>query len=537
MGRGTAASSFMTGFMSGYKFIDGIQAKKDKAEVAKQEAEAKLKKDNVDMNKSITTEVDRVTAKLDELEKAKQAIRLKSTMKPENRAKQLNAISDQEAALIEPMSKQLQSTSDNTKTDYLTPFAQKLEGIDMRHVGSYQQTDEDGNDNYFFADPERIKAFDSNNLLPDTQQHMSLSSQGVVNTKVLDQQIGDAKDNAPTYSDVPTNEQWTPVAYVPKTTTKSTETKYSERLISSYSEAEQKKLKAEGYISTDTISNATAVSFLKEDSANEKLWNERKFLLKKQDTKGLSTEEKRNLANLNEKLQTDTAIRNEKLELGKNLKDGFIGGDYTKLNIPNISDIESYENQTNFKNTANMKLLSDSESTLAVGQRLTTMLDKTKNETINRGVADNIVQTINGLRSDDAFNDMSSEDKAKHLSTVMAKTSIGNALAQYIKTISGTAVADAEYERLSKIFTTGDYNNIQSVRQAVTTFYDDLGFAHEQRLKDNVRAGGSAVLSKLRVHKERFPSKDKPKKDNPKRIQQGGNWFDAETHEFLGKVK
>lgn len=183
--------------------------------------------------------------------------------------------------------------------------------------------------------------------------------------------------------------------------------------------------------------------------------------------------------------------------------------DLSNIDIKDINKLQSIEDQTEGDKTSATfkKDIRDREQTISSGERLIERLDKIKPEKINRGIIDTVKQQATQLVSDDRFQNMSVADKEKALLTIGVNTAVGSALATYIKSISGTAVAEAEYNRLMKVFSTGNYSNIQSLKQAIKTFYDDAKYNHQAYLKNNIRSGGSFVLDKLYLHNKKYGSK------------------------------
>ena len=179
--------------------------------------------------------------------------------------------------------------------------------------------------------------------------------------------------------------------------------------------------------------------------------------------------------------------------------------DYSKIDIEDVNKLKAIEDKTNFKaGEAFKKDIRDREQTIEAGELLLGKLDKIGNEKVNRGIVDGIKQTAIQLVSDDGFERMSKEQKEKALLTIGINTAVGSALATYIKSISGTAVAEAEYNRLMKVFSTGNYSNIQSLKKAIGTFYDDAKHNHQAYLKNNIASGGSFALRKLRNHLNKY---------------------------------
>lgn len=165
-----------------------------------------------------------------------------------------------------------------------------------------------------------------------------------------------------------------------------------------------------------------------------------------------------------------------------------------------ISELQLQEENSNFKGIGDTekKNLRDMETTLFSGKRLMRKLGAIDSEEMERGVFDNMVSMAKKNISDTAWDSLSSEEKQSTLLTVGVNTSLGSALADYIKSISGTAVAEAEYNRLAKIFTAGNYTNIASLKEAIGTFYGDLENKYSARLRGSIEEGGSFILRKIK---------------------------------------
>lgn len=210
------------------------------------------------------------------------------------------------------------------------------------------------------------------------------------------------------------------------------------------------------------------------------------------------------------------------VEENSKLKSDIYAG---KTNIESVTredifKINAIERVSNFPGLGKKEkqLIRNSEQTLATGQRLTDVLNEIGNEKIHRGMFDTIQSKLQTWISDGSWDTMDEEAKKKALLSIRVNTKLGNALAQYIKSISGTAVAQSEYDRLLKVFTSGNFSNIQSLKESVGTFYSDLAESHHTRLNDNLLEGGSFILNKLKTHNKRFGSTEKEPKKEPNEI-------------------
>ncbi len=119
---------------------------------------------------------------------------------------------------------------------------------------------------------------------------------------------------------------------------------------------------------------------------------------------------------------------------------------------------------------ATVKTLTDEYVTLKQGYKLVDSVNKLDNEELNRGIADTGFQEMFKIFSDKSFDSMKPEEKAKVLQTVKFNTRLGSYLADYIKSMSGTAASDAEFARLKDVLTGGQFSNIQTLKSAISEF-------------------------------------------------------------------
>jgi len=176
-----------------------------------------------------------------------------------------------------------------------------------------------------------------------------------------------------------------------------------------------------------------------------------------------------------------------------------------------INKMVLFEKNAGFKVDATFaKEIIDGETTIFALDRLIKKLQPLKDDEAERGIVDSIKLKAQTLISDENWADLPEEEKRKHLLTIGINTSIGAALADYIKSISGTAVAEAEYNRLMNILTAGDYSNIQTLKEAIGMFTDDLKAKHFNKLKSNFLHKGSFVLNKIKQYNDKFGDSGKP---------------------------
>ena len=148
------------------------------------------------------------------------------------------------------------------------------------------------------------------------------------------------------------------------------------------------------------------------------------------------------------------------------------------------------------------KEINNDEVTIRSGRVLNNALSKVRPEEYERGVLDNIATKVKTIFSDETWESMDKKEKEKAILTIGLNTSLGSALAQYVKSISGAAVAEAEYNRLKDVFTAGNYSNIQSLRKSISTFYSNIERSYMVKLNSSIADGGSFILNKIKRHKE-----------------------------------
>ena len=84
----------------------------------------------------------------------------------------------------------------------------------------------------------------------------------------------------------------------------------------------------------------------------------------------------------------------------------------------------------------------------------------------------------------------------------MANTKTGSFLAKYIKSISGTAVAEKEYDRLANVLQGGgSFENIQTLKQSFSTFGMDLDRDMRSSFEANYLDNTSTVLDLTKKYK------------------------------------
>jgi hypothetical protein len=249
-----------------------------------------------------------------------------------------------------------------------------------------------------------------------------------------------------------------------------------------------------------------------QDSATSAGQLNRLIDLQKKEARGeeLTSDEKVEMTTLKQAKTPVTAQKNDLIDKGAPTIGHYLDNpeDIVNMKPSELNKIRAEERKTGLKGLGETekKYYTDTESTLYSGKMLMDTLDKIGNEEVGRGVIDNIETQFKTMISDKSWENMGEAEKRKQLITIGLNTSIGSALAQYVKSISGTAVAEAEFQRLLNIFTGGDMSNIQTLKKSVGTFYEDLSNTYGQKINDNLMDGGSFLFQKAKTNYDRFGS-------------------------------
>ena len=160
--------------------------------------------------------------------------------------------------------------------------------------------------------------------------------------------------------------------------------------------------------------------------------------------------------------------------------DGVSNKPVTLEDVNSVTTAEALTNTTGDK--ATVKTLTDNFTTLKQGYKLVDSVNSLSNDEIERGIVDQGLLEAKSLFSDSNFTKLSTEEKLKTLKTVKFNTRLGSYLADYIRSISGTAASEAEFERLKGVLIGGSFNNIQTVKTAINEFVK----VEDEKFKSNL---------------------------------------------------
>ena len=256
----------------------------------------------------------------------------------------------------------------------------------------------------------------------------------------------------------------------------------------------------------------------------------------------LSKDEEIRLDTLDKLFSTDNDEKRKILEKGLEITKKYKGNLFdAEIADEDIVNAKLYAQQAGIKpDTKANREFKDQFNTLKQGKRLTEEVNKLKDEEISRGLLDAGVQKLQTMLSDKAFKSKSPEEKAKVLKSIEMKTKLGKFLASYIKSISGTAVAEAEYKRLADLFGQDVLTNTQTLKTAVNTFVGELDEEFKNMAKTSLLDNPSTTLDLVKRYKELGGKDNKvvitgSEEDNKKTVEMSKNYL-GKTIRYNGKL-
>lgn len=161
-------------------------------------------------------------------------------------------------------------------------------------------------------------------------------------------------------------------------------------------------------------------------------------------------------------------IVSKSLELSNKFLNGVSNKEVTLEDVKAMTTTEALLGNSGDKKTA--QELTDNYTTLKQGYKLVDNVNKLGKEELDRGLVDQGLLSLKQLLGDNEFEKLPADKKASALQTIQFNTRLGSYLADYIKSISGTAASDAEFIRLKTVLTGGTFNNTQTLKTALTEF-------------------------------------------------------------------
>lgn len=209
---------------------------------------------------------------------------------------------------------------------------------------------------------------------------------------------------------------------------------------------------------------------------------------------------------LHELFSTDNDEKRDILKTGMGIVDKYYGeGNLFNQDISkeDIINTKLYAQQAGIKPDSKPNQdLKDQFITLKIGKRLDKEVSELKDDEISRGIIDTGIQKVSKLLGDETFKKLSDADKAKALKSIEMKTKLGKFLAKYINGISGTAVAEQEYNRLSELFSGSNLENTEALKQGVKTFVRELDKEFRNTAKTSLLDNPSTTLDLVSKYKK-----------------------------------
>jgi len=215
---------------------------------------------------------------------------------------------------------------------------------------------------------------------------------------------------------------------------------------------------------------------------------------------------------LNKLFSTDNDEKRQILSDGIKITSKYKGNLFDiDINDKDIIAAKLYAQQAGIKPDAKAnRELKDQFNTVKTGKRLVKEIEKLGDEELSRGLYDTGIQKMKKLLSDKKFEDMSEEEKAKALTSINMNTKLGMFLAKYIKSISGTAVAEAEYNRLKDLFSGSSFDNIQSLKEGVKAFVGELDTQFKDSLQTSLLDNPATTLDLAKRYKDLTKDEEAP---------------------------
>jgi len=233
-----------------------------------------------------------------------------------------------------------------------------------------------------------------------------------------------------------------------------------------------------------------------------------------QSTGDLSKENEIRLQVLDRLFKTDSDEKREILKTGIGITAKYKGQLFEEAMEITDDDIlasKLYAQQAGIKPDAKVNRdFKEEFNTVRHGRRLVEDVIALKDEELSRGIVDTGIKAVTKLLTDEGFKKLSKEDQAKQLKTIEMDTKLGMFLAKYIKSISGTAVADAEFTRLTNLFSGSQFNNVQTLRQGVVTFVKELDTNFKDSAQTNLIDNPSTTLDLVKRYRELDPMSEIP---------------------------
>lgn len=236
------------------------------------------------------------------------------------------------------------------------------------------------------------------------------------------------------------------------------------------------------------------------------------------------------------------AFNMEVSDVYKNVNDDKGELDIAKVNAMDADSIIDYETSwmnSGRKETKLGEKLRGTDASLRHALILNKKVQALSEEELSKGLADQGIKLLASKLSDKDFNELDPKDQKRILDTISFNSEVGTFLAAYIKSISGTAVAAAEYKRLSANLLGGEFSNTQAMKASFNGFTTGIYTELETNVKANYQdtKAGLRIARNLDGYKRQLNEKPKPaKQEESSFAPEIGDTqvYQGKTYEFTG---
>ena len=212
----------------------------------------------------------------------------------------------------------------------------------------------------------------------------------------------------------------------------------------------------------------------------------------------LTPDEKVKLDTYNQLFTTDNEQKRNILTKGISLVDKYYKGGLfnQKIAKDDVVNAKLYEQQTGYKvDDKSAKELKDNFVVVSAANKLNKKLSELKPEELNRGLEDTGLQKLRSYLGDGKLTE-------KDIKSIKFQSQLGKFVAEYLRSISGTAVAKDEFARINNILGGDNLKSIDAAKAAFGGFYSSLVNNFKTKLQANLLSAPSTTLDLARRFQE-----------------------------------
>ncbi len=172
------------------------------------------------------------------------------------------------------------------------------------------------------------------------------------------------------------------------------------------------------------------------------------------------------------------------------VRSDLANGNYSNINQTEVEALMKAEKNGDVKLPEQLR--KESYGSIAVvkdGMEAWKEIQGTNDEEL-RGFVDKYKKKALSMFSDTEFNELSFEQRKQVLNSVGTESRLGTIFSKYVQSISGAAVAEEEFQRLSRNAFGGDLQNVntQTLKTAFGTFINSVKSGVDKTIKSNYNA-------------------------------------------------